>query len=1078
MHDLESWFFWFWVKNKRLSFLVLFLIFISWLFSLFTIPKESFPDIKFGIIAISTSYPWVSPQDMDNLITEKIEKEIKDIDGIKTITSTSSVGFASTMVELYNGVSVRDTMTDIKDKIDTINFPEDANDPMVQEISTMNETMFQALIYGSREKFDNFRLNVLGREIKNKLEGKGWIVSIDVGNGSMLSEVGLSSWDASDYDIKVLISKEKLEILWLSISEISNTIKAFNRNMPIGNYTIGDQNYDFRFQGEFASLEELQNLVIRDNGASKIQLKDIAFFEKTYNDESIKSLGFYENSGYNYISLTFNKKEGANVFKTSDDAKRLFEDLLSSDQNYAGLSYKYSSDMSKIIKDDYKNLWKTAIQTLVLVFVIILLFVGLRESLIASILLPLAFFITFVFLDSINYSLNFLTNFSLVLTLGIAIDTMIVIIEWASERQKIGYGRKKAVLLAIRDLRSPLISGTMTTLVAFLPMIFLPWVIGKFLSYIPITVFSTLLAALVLSLTLSSVLFATLTKKKDTYYQDEAMEKNFSDEEKKYLAEERKWKKRVLAQSQWKKARFLEGIWLFYLKHLKTFLRNPFKRILAIITPFILLIFSFIFLSPQIGFTLFPGSDEGMLTMTLEAKPWTDAEALRKYIPQVETFINKYEELDVFYVAISWNTININLNLTDSLERQDLGQRSIFDIEKLLTKDFKFFEAQWLKVMIETLKWWPETGSPVWIKLIADDNKKISTLREVAKDFEAFLQEQTGTKNISASSDDTPWQFIFRFDNDRLSFLGLTPLDIINEVYFYTNGIKAGAIKSLYEDNDIVLKIEEFDESLTPEAINNLILTTRVGKVRLWDVANYTFDTSLSSINREDGNVLISVTSDVETGYLPTDIQPWFLTFAENYNYPEGITFMESWENAENQDLIIATMKSFFIAIFLIFSILVFQFASYSQPVMILYTVVLALLWVNIGLFLTGNPYSMPFGIGFIALTWVVVNDAIILVDTVNRNMKKARWNNGGKLTKEDYIGVIAQSGKARLQPIIVTTLTTVIGVLPLALQDEFWAGLGFTIVFGLFVGSFMTLFIIPSIYYQLYSKRVIKRGE
>ncbi|MCP4523131.1 MAG: efflux RND transporter permease subunit, partial [Candidatus Gracilibacteria bacterium] len=202
----------------------------------------------------------------------------------------------------------------------------------------------------------------------------------------------------------------------------------------------------------------------------------------------------------------------------------------------------------------------------------------------------------------------------------------------------------------------------------------------------------------------------------------------------------------------------------------------------------------------------------------------------------------------------------------------------------------------------------------------------------------------------------------------------------------------------------------------------------------------------------------ISIESDILSDYLPTDIQPELLEFAQNYSYPQGINFSAGGENEENKDLIVSTFKSLFIALFLIFSILVFQFNSFKQPAIVLYSVILALLGVNIGLYVTGNPYSMPFMIGFIALTGVVVNDAIILIDRINKNLEKGI----------DELHSVIGAGKSRLQPIIVTTLTTVFGVLPLAMQDEFWAGLGYTIVFGLFAGSAMTLFVIPSLYYEM----------
>lgn len=1074
MNELKNWFFWFWIRNYKVSFLVFFLLVISWIFSAYTIPKESSPDIKFWIIAISTSYPWVSPTDIDNLITEKLEKEIKNIDGIKKITSSSSVWFSSISVELFNGIDVRNTLTDIKDAVDKVSLPEDANDPLVQEISTLNELMFQALLYGDREKFDDFTLTTLGKKIQDALEWKKWVVSIDVWGWIDLNLWVATSGDA-EYEIKVLISKEKMELLWLSINEIAWQVRAFNKNMPIWNYTIGDLNYDFRFDGEFTSQSDLENLVIRDIWGSQIVLKDIAEFKKEYPTKSIKSLWFYENAWYNYVSLSFNKKAGANIFQISDDAKKDLSNLLASNPEFKGLEVKYTTDMSEAIREDYSSLWKNAVQTGILVFLVILIFVGLRESIITSILLPLSFLITFIVLDLMGLSMNFLTNFSLVLSLWIAIDTIIVIIEWAAERQKLWYSRESAVLLAIRDLKSPLISGTATTLAAFIPMIFLPGIIGKFLSYIPITVFSVLLAALLLSLTLSIPFFAKFAKKSNHYHLDKDHESRISEEEKQILSEERKWKTQISIQIEWRRLSFLAAMNRFYYMVLSNFLAQKKWRIASIFLPVILLILSFIFLSPKIGFTLFPSTDEWVITISIEAKTGTDKETLKEYIPQVETFVKKYDELKVFYINLSWNRISVSVELSDAKQRQKDDKRDVFTIEKLMAEDFKYFETKGLKVSVETLKWGPPSWSAVGIKLIVSDNTMLPTLRNVAKEFEAYTKTIPWTKNVVLSSSDNPGQFVFRFDTEKLTFLWLTPNDLLTEVYFYINGIKTGTIKSEFEDNDIVIKIADFDENLTPDQVLNLVITTKVWKMRVGDVADYVFEPALSSISREDGNILISVNGDLEAWVVPTSVQPKISEFAANYNFPEGVTYIEGGENAENADLIISTIRSFFIALFLIFSILVLQFWSYSQSFMILYTVVLGLLWVNIGLFVTWNPYSMPFAIGFIALTWVVVNDAIILISTINNNIHRLMEHGEKEISDHDFRESILRAWKNRLQPIVVTTLTTVFWILPLALSDAFWAGLWFTIVFWLIAWSFMTLFIIPSIYYTLYKKRYVK---
>lgn len=1075
MQELKKWFFTFWIENYKVSFLFLFLITIVWLLAVIQIPKESSPDIKFGIISINTLYEWVNPVDIDNLITEEIEKEIEDIEGISKITSTSSVGLSSITVELRNGIETRNVLTDIKDRIDTINFPSEAEDTIVQEISTQNELLFEALIYGNQDDFTNFSLFQKARQIQSDLEWTAGIASIDLW-GQWADALGVS-WSDDGYDIQVHISKEKLELLDISILAISDIIRAYNRNTPLWNFDIWNLSYDFRVDGEFESITDLENTIIRGNWSSSVRLKDIATIERKYDNETINSLWFYEELGYNYVTLSFNKELWDNVFTISKSAKIALEEYLSSTPWFENLSVKYTQDLGEVIIEDYKNLGITAIQTLVLVFLTIFVFVWLRESLIASILLPLAFFVTFIVLNILGFSLNFLTNFSLVLTLGIAIDTIIVIIEWAAERQKLWYSPKHAIILAVRDLKSPLISGTMTTLVAFLPMIFLPGILWKFLSYIPITVFITLLAALVLSLTLASALFYVFSRKSSSYISDETYEETLSKDEAAFLQRDRAWK---IKQEEWNfnlRERFLEYLWWHYYTILNSFLKSRKSRLLSIFIPFLLLILSFVFLSPRIGFTLFPASDEGIIQIEIEWQNGAKKETMVEYIPLIEEVVSQYEELKVYYVTLSGNKIDVYIELTDAKNREETWQKTVFEVENWILEWLTPLVSKGLLVEVKTVENGPPTGAPVWVKLNTNSSKNINTLKDVAEDFKKFLQETPGTKNASISSWDNPGQFVFVLDRARLSFAGLTPDDLLRELRVLINGVTAWSITSEYEDNDIRLLVSEFEDNVTPKDIEDIIIETSQWPVRIWDYASFSFEPSLSSISRQDGKISISAESDLEPGTLPSTIQPLLIEYAENYNYPEWVSYSAGWENEENAELIQATLQSFFIALFLIFGILVFQFNSYSQPIIILYSVVLALLGVNIGLFVTGNPYSMTFGIWFIALTGVVVNDAIILVDRINRNIERLVRNSWDKVLRlEDYEWALVAAGKSRLQPIIVTTLTTLFWVLPLALQDAFWAGLWFTIIFWLFAGSFMTLFIIPALYYTVYLRKKMRQ--
>lgn len=1051
---LEKWFFGFWVRKFRVSYLVITLIFVAWIFSMLNIPKESSPDIKFWIIAINTVYQWVSPNDMDSLITDKIEKEIKDIDWVKKITSTSGIGISSVVVELDNSANVRNALTDIKDAVDKADLPNDANDPSVIEISTNNDLMFEVLLFWDSEKFSNFELNQKAQYIKSWLEWKiPWLSSIEV--WWLNRDTWLSSW-SSDYEINVLVDKNKLEQLNISIAHVSNIIRSYNKNTPIGNYTIWDLNYDFRFEWELSSLDELKEIVIRSSGSSSVKLKDISIFENKYKESSIRKLWFNWNTWLNYVSLLFNKNEWRNIFDISWVAKSELEQFIKSDLSLSWLDIFYINDLSELILDDYKNLSTTAITTLVLVFITILVFVWLKESIIASILIPLSFFVTFIVLYFLWYSLNFLTNFSLVLTLWIAIDTVIVIIEAASEKMKMWYSKRSAVLLAIKDFKAPLITWTLTTLVVFLPLMFLPGVMWKFLAYIPITVFITLVAALFLALTVSATLFIKFARESKTYHVDEKLEATFSQKQKDFLEHERYWKTPELSNKVSLRDKTLRKLSLAYYNVLKKVITNNLIRRLFILWPIVLLFLSFT-LSPKIWFVLFPSSDNWVIQVTIETREWTNKEYLLQYIDYIDESLDWYPELKVYNMSIWWNKIDINIELLAKTERQNLWLRNVFDVESEIMLKLKELESKWLSVAIKTISNWPPSWKAVWVKLIANNSSNFDELKNVAFEFRDFLRTIDWTRNVSTTSQESPWQFIFKFDNNKLNQVWLNPNDILNEVYLYTNGIKSWSIKSQYEDNDIILKISQFDEELSPDDINNLIINTQIWKIRVGDFANYEFTKSVSSITRENWKITITVEADLEQWVLPSSIQPIIDDYALNYQYPDSIYFSRWWENEENAELIQSVLASLFIALFLIFSILVFQFNSFRQPIIVLYSVVLAIIWVNIWLFATWNPYSITFMIWFIAMTWVVVNDAIILIDRINKNL--AKWI--------DNIHSVIWAWKSRLQPIIVTTLTTVFWVLPLALQDEFWAWLWFTIVFWLIAWSTMTLFVIPALYYS-----------
>ena len=1014
------------------------LMILVWLFSLISIPKESSPDIKFGIISITTIYPGVNPQDMDNLVTEKIEKEIKDIDWIKKISSNSFVGVSSVVVELTNEANTNDALIDIKDAVDKTNLPSDIEDPVVTEISSDNETMFNMLLFSDIYSLDFLKQKA--QKLKQTLDWDWWINRIDI-------------WWGSDREIIVLVNKSKTEKLGISISQIAQTLSSFNRNQPLGNHQIWELQYDFRVDGEFSDIEDIKKTPLSLWWDNFIYIKDIAELTYSLKDDRISNMGTYKNPENIFVTLVVNKSLGANIFTSAKSAKKILESELQK-LEYEWIDYVYTMDMAELINNDYSDLATNGLMTLILVFLVMFFFVWAKEGLIATITVPLAFFVTFFVLNQMWLSLNFLTNFSLIVCFGIAIDATVVVIQWAHEKIRQWFNPKTAVLLSVRDYKIPLIAGTMTTVVVFLPMMTLPGIMWKFLAYIPITIFITLLASLFISLTLNSALYYKLSKPKK-YYQKLSQDNNeyMLENDKILLEEERKWKSEItLEKSSWRD-NILDRLGNWYTDRLNRVMKNPKTRIISILAPIILLIISFIFIAPRIWFTLFPSWDSQWMYLNIEWEKGINEDIMYQRISWLDSILSNIPELKSYFYTIDNNTVDVTIEIVD----KDNRKRDSFVIEQELVNNTKYLTTHWLKVESKVEAWGPPSWKALGVKLIANSNDKFSLLLDVAQDFEIFLNKQAGTKNVSISSSQSPGQFIFNIDHNKLALLGITPANIMWELYFMTNWIWAWTFKWEYDNYDIKIKYEKFEDWITPDEIENISIITQNGPIMIWTIADYSFEKAIDQISREDTKIIVKVESDLKQGYVSTDIESTLNEFATNYSYPDGITFEKWWENQENADLIQAMWISFLIALFLIYAILLLQFNSYLQPVIILYSVLLWLLWANLWLWITWNSYSLAFMIWFIALTGIVVNNAIVLIDKINESI--SRW----KPIKD----AILETWKSRLAPVLSTALTTILWLYSVAHQDQFFAGLAYTIMFGLGVATIMTLLIIPAIYHD-----------
>lgn len=1055
-----SWFFWFWIQKYRISYIIIVWIIVLWFVSVLSIPKESSPTIKFGMINIVTIYTWTNPNDMDSLITEKLYKEVKDIKWIDKITSTSSLWVSNILLTLKTWVDTKDVLNEVRNNVNRVALPTDAKTPVITDIDTDTKQVFSVYIYPKNKYTSKELIIERATKVRDNIEKLSSIESVNFANWSLRADQSARPTNWNEYDIEIIVTPEKLKTSWLSIDSISSTIRSWNKDIPIWNFSVGDKKYDFRIEWKYNDAIKVLEIPLQLKNGKFIKLWDIATIERVYKDKDISLIGFENIDSYPYISLVVNKVEWSSIFWVSNDVKIIVEDMFKTPE-FSDYSYVYGNDIADAIIDDYKELMKEALITLILVFISMYLFVWFKDSLFASVTLPLAFFTTFITLYLLWYTLNFLTNFSLILSFWIAIDTIIVIVQAASAKIRIWYSAETAIMLALREYSTPIIAWVMTTIVAFIPMIFLPWIMGKFLSYIPITIFWVLAFWLILALTVNSALYLLFVKKQKKYVHDDTTLEYATEDEKELLILEREWKIEMNFSNTSLRIKIIHKTVLAYKRVLSKFLMNKFLRRLSIWIPVVLLILSFIFLAPAVWFNLFPSTDEDYMTVTIEWENWLRTEKMYESIQDISKYLSKYKEIKYYTTQVSNNNVIIQVQLHKKKIRDENWQMSVFDIEKKLTKDLEIYEKKWLKVVAEALKWWPPWWKAVWLKLVADKSEQLNQLIDISRDFESNLKTINWVKNVSVSSKDTPGQFIFTLNKDTLWTYNIPPSIVYGYIMQMMNWVNVWSIEDDWTDMDMIIKQSNFRDIINVDDILNSTFTYMWKTYQVWNFANYSPSNSIASISREDWKIVIVVEADVEKWVDTISTQAKYEEFANNYEFPLGISYIRGWENEENKELIVAVFSSFFIAILIIFAILTLQFNSYSQPLIILYSVIMSLPVVMIGLLITWNSFSLPFGIGFIAFTWIAVNHWIILIDAINQNLKK--WMNS--------FTALVEAWSSRLEPMTLTTFTTVFWIIPVTLQNEVWEWMGTTIIFGIISASFLTLFVLKGIYYEIYLK-------
>ena len=1107
------------LNNSISVFILSALLVLFGLFSYLTMPKESFPEIVFPLIYVQTPYPGNTPGDIENLITRPLEKEIKSVDGIKKLNSQSVQDVSIINVEFNIDVNTEQALQDVKDAVDRAmsDLPSDLDqDPVVLDIDL------------SRVPILN--INLSGDYSIDDLVDFGEILQDDIEELSEISEATITG--DKEKEVQINVDLPKLQANKLSFNDIQNALASENINIGAGDILLGNTRRSIRTDAEFRSMEEIRNVIVKDEKGNIVYLKDVADVLFTYKEvESFARLG-----GESVVSLNVIKKSGENLLDATDKIREIIKTAKERSLP-EGLRVTITNDQSKQTRNQIANLENSIISGVILVTLTLLFFLGLRNATFVGLSIPFSMFISFLTLSALGVTLNFIVLFALILALGMLVDNAIVTIEniyrlYAEE----GLDAYEAARQGVGEIAVPIISSTATTLAAFFPLLFWDSLIGEFMGYLPRTLIIVLGSSLFVALVINPVIAEAFIKK-----QDFEADKNH----RKALT----WfavfgvlgvllhlgSSTIMANlfltisfgvliftyllnplSAWFQLNLLPRLEKIYARTLSYSL-SRWRPAAIVIGTVVLMVFSIMFYfgsNPKM--VSFPVNEPNYINVFVEVPLGTDVVATDQVAQKVEAELNEilepYDEIVESVVTnVGAETASQNDFAAGGQNTPNKARITVSFIEYEFRNGIRTTEIQrevtdrlvnWLPgvtISVEKEQNGPPTGRDINIEITGSDfNTLIATANDVKQSVEAA--GIPGIEGLQIDLETNKPEMLVRIDRERARRLGVSTQQIALVLRTALYGSEVSKFKEGEDDYPMEVRLKKEYRYDIASLMNQLVTfrsqaSGRIVQVPISAVASYEFVTSYNAINRLDSERLITVYSNVIEGFNPTEVNNAIKAKLKNYKVPENYSLQFTGAQQEQEESFAFLTTALLIAVSLISIILVSQFNSALKPFIIILTV----LFSTIGVFLGLGIFQMEFvvimtGIGIVSLAGIVVNNGIVLIDFIelSRARMKEELGLGRKDELEDakLVEAIEVGGQTRLRPVLLTAITTVLGLLPLAVglnidfiglldgrganiyfggdNSIFWSPMAWTVIFGLVFATFLTLIVVPVLYLLL----------
>lgn len=1005
--------------------------------SFITIPKEADPDIPIPIFYVSIVHQGISPEDAERLLIRPMETELRSLEGLEDITSIASQGHAGILLKFDVNFDKDAALQDVREKVDLARakLPNDTDEPIVREF---NAALFPVLIVTLSGDVPERALYNAARKLKDEIEAVPTVLQAElVGHREELLEV--------------VIDPAKLESYNISQGELINIVSLNNRLVAAGNIDTGQGRFSVKVPGLFETREDVLNLPVKVSGEGVVTLSDIADIRRTFKDPN----GYARFNGHPAIAIEITKRIGTNIIDNNDQVRDAVARFTA--EWPESIHVNYTLDASSWIYRSLGSLQSSIMTAIILVMIVVVAALGLRSAMLVGIAIPTSFMIGFFFLASAGYTINMMVMFGMLLAVGMLVDGAIVVVEYADRKMSEGLDRREAYMLAAKRMFWPVASSTATTLAAFLPMLLWPGVSGKFMSYLPITLIVVLSASLLTALIFVPAMGALFGKAETE--NDEVLKQ--------------------LAGAETGDIRALPGLTGSYVRMLDTLVQYP-GRVLAA-TGVILVGTIMLFSAFNNGVEFFVDTEPEQAIVLVSARGNLSAQDTLSLARDVEDIVLRTDGVKTVFTrtgpglgsgSSGRNDVPKDLIAQMMIELKPYEERRkgavILEDIRQQTKSLPG-----IKVELRKQEDGPPTGKDIQIELTSTDYRK---MLETTAMIRAHLD--TEVKGLIDVEDGRPLpgiEWIMTVDREMAGRFGADVTSVGAVIQLVTNGIMIGEYRPDDAQDEVDIRARFPDSYRVLDQLDQLRVQTQRGLVPITNFVTRDAQPQVSTIERINGYRRIMLKAN-------TAIDP---ATGDKINVDEKVREISAWlasqdidpavrvkfrganeEQAESASFLGGALIG---ALFLMFIILLTQFNSFYHSVLTLSTVVLSTVGVLIGMVVTGQPFSVIMtGTGIVALAGIVVNNSIVLIDTYQRLREDAM----------DAVEAVLRTAGQRLRPIMLTTITTMFGLLPMALQvnlnfasreivlggpvSVWWVQLSTAIIFGLGFSTLLTLVLVP----------------